>query len=469
MADTTDQPKIRVLIARQTVPNVSGAKTQVVVRVEGAPIKPEERNPLRLVLAIDISDSMTDIGDEAHSVTKLGLTKQVVHHLIKFLAPQDTVGLVIYSDHARLVFTPQNMTAKAKARLARVISDLRTEYSTNISDALQTGCEALRTIPRLNAADPLHLLLLTDGEATAGIRQTDALLRFIKVNDWARDVRVLTAGFGVRYNAELLSKLATETHGEFAHIQNQAQFAEALGDLLGAAASAQHVNLEVAFVPADGIRFTNVFTTDPVEDHAEHGAKVVHLGDVFAESVRAVAAEFELPFLDPCPTVPVPLCRVVVRGVDVKTGETWQTPDFVCQVEVVPEDRMHEQYDVSALQMLVELMAKAAVDQALAHARNMAYGLAIGRIEQVLSFVSDCGHIAGLNLEHVLDLLKRARAIVSDPAEFRRADHGVQAETQWFGKRATGRMRQTRTQQAFTRSLQPRGLLGPGDDDPEEM
>ncbi|MBL8957740.1 MAG: VWA domain-containing protein [Myxococcaceae bacterium] len=163
-----------------------------------APPAAATRAPLELVLALDTSGSME--GEKLrHLVTSVEL-------LLQQLQPYDRVGLVAFSQTARILLP---LAAPADARNA--VRGLHADGGTNVEAGLR---HAASLLGRKNPEARQGVLVLTDGLPNAGAvtpRTLAAVVRDLGLN-------VSTLGYGADHAEDVLISLAEAGRGTYAHV-----------------------------------------------------------------------------------------------------------------------------------------------------------------------------------------------------------------------------------------------------------
>jgi Ca-activated chloride channel family protein len=166
-----------------------------------------DRKPANVLLVLDTSGSMTQ-------EKRLQNAKQGLQAFIKEVAPQDNVGLTIFSDRIR----PLVKIAPARenrAKLRSIVSNLIAEGGTAIYDATTEGVEQVAKLAdtsRINA-----VVLLTDGEDTDSTRSADEVVSTLEAQgDSSKRVRVFTIAYsaGAEGAAENLARIADASGGK---------------------------------------------------------------------------------------------------------------------------------------------------------------------------------------------------------------------------------------------------------------
>jgi hypothetical protein len=174
------------------------------------------RPPLHLCLLLDVSASMDDEG-------RLENVKHSLHHLLGLLTPTDRLSLVTFSRGATTILHQAFLDDVEALRVT--LSCIRSESNTNLGAGL---VEAQRTLFR----DPGSqcVLLLTDGFATSGVMEADALLALAAPLTESSVLHVI--GYGEGHQADLLSRMATVGGGSYHMVCNKEDVAVVIGDVV---------------------------------------------------------------------------------------------------------------------------------------------------------------------------------------------------------------------------------------------
>lgn len=155
------------------------------------------RDPLTVVLAIDISGSMAG--------TPLARAKEAAEVFVELLEPQDTVGLVTF-DHNVYVDVPLTDDHEA---VIDVIRGLEYKGDTALYQAIIDSSELLSDVKEGRRV----VVVLTDGrndKANSTATEMDA----VTAANRARAM-VITVGLGNQINTTVLDGIASETGGRF--------------------------------------------------------------------------------------------------------------------------------------------------------------------------------------------------------------------------------------------------------------
>ena len=202
-------------------------------RVEG------RRSPVNLVLAVDRSASMQEAG-------KLEFVKEAAGFIVDKMDSGDVVSVVDFGSQVNVLVPACQVDDKQVIKNS--IAQIRPKGATNMHGALSISREQIAAY-----SDPSRvnrILLLSDGEATEGITEDEALRELAKgIKD--DGVAVTTLGVGEDYDEEILADISSVSGGNHYFIGDLQQmagiFAEEMSRLL--AIVAKEIVLEVAFSP----------------------------------------------------------------------------------------------------------------------------------------------------------------------------------------------------------------------------
>jgi Ca-activated chloride channel family protein len=145
-----------------------------------------DRKPADILLVLDTSGSMND-------ESRLQRAKQGLKVFFDQIAPQDSVGLTVFSDRIRPLLPVRPFKA-ARPELERKVRDLFADGGTAFYDAASEAYDTVRRgagDTRINA-----VVLLTDGEDTdSAVRPDDLVQRLRDGSEGAGQVRVFTIAY----------------------------------------------------------------------------------------------------------------------------------------------------------------------------------------------------------------------------------------------------------------------------------
>jgi len=167
----------------------------------------EDRKPANVLLVLDTSGSMVE-------EDRLERAKDGLQSFLSEVAPQDSVGLTIFSDQIRPLI-PVASFRQNRAQLEETVQGLIAEGGTAVYDAT---AEAFRQMGELaDRNDRINaVVVLTDGEDTDSSRTVDQVTAELDQGDRETRVRVFTIAYsaGAVGAAEALERIAGASGGQ---------------------------------------------------------------------------------------------------------------------------------------------------------------------------------------------------------------------------------------------------------------
>ena len=244
-----------------------------------------QRRPLNVALVIDRSGSMAG--------TPLRYALQAAADFVDRLTPDDRLSIVVYDDNVDTLLDAQLVTDKAAIK--QVLANVRAGGLTNLSGGWLRGCELVaqhQTERHVN-----RVLLLTDGQANAGITQS-AILISTAAKKAEEGISTTTLGFGSSFEEDLLIGMARAAGGNFYFIQSLDDAADVFSAELDSLKAVAAQNLTVTLHPLGAVRLTDVLSLARTEPQAD-GRLVLHLGDVYENEDKLLGLQLALPALPP--------------------------------------------------------------------------------------------------------------------------------------------------------------------------
>ena len=212
--------------------------------------------------------------------------------LIDRLAPQDSFGLVAFDDQALVIAPTRTMADHDMKSLRKVIREMQTGGSTDISAGYLLG---LRELNRVKAAGGSTLLLISDGHANAG-EKDPKFFSEVSAKSATEKVTTSTIGLGTGYDETILEALAQGGGG--AH-----RFAGTIDEAVGAIAAEVDDLLDKTIVNAVlRVTPTPVLAGAPMIEVLQRlpywkdgDTYVVQLGDLYSGENRRFVIDIPVP------------------------------------------------------------------------------------------------------------------------------------------------------------------------------
>jgi Ca-activated chloride channel family protein len=187
---------------------INGSNCTLVMLGMNTPIDPAEleRLPLNLAIVVDTSGSM--------SGEPIEYLREGLYRMLDDLRPEDRVSIIDFDDEAVVAI---ESVAGDDPELTLAIGSLQAGGATNIYDGLRLGYETVEA-----HADPTlqnRVILLSDGEATAGITSTTRLVEMSAAYN-AEGYSLTTIGMGQSFDPTLMRDLAEKGAGAFYFLED---------------------------------------------------------------------------------------------------------------------------------------------------------------------------------------------------------------------------------------------------------
>ena len=271
--------KATYALSQSIVPAGSEAIVDLLVSFD-AEATQTERRPLCLSLVIDRSASMAGV--------PLKNALRAAQALVAQLTPTDTLSIVTYDDQVQTILPPQAVTDQAA--IQAVIGQVHPGGTTNLSGGWLKGCEHAGAGGGTDSVR--RVLLLTDGQANAGVVDPQVLIKTAQQKADA-GVGTTTLGFGAHFNEDLLIGMARAGGGNFYFIQSYDDAAEVFKIEMDSLKAVAMQNLAVTLRPAPDVQIKNILSRYRAE--ITPNGTLVTLGDVYEGEAKLLAVELSLP------------------------------------------------------------------------------------------------------------------------------------------------------------------------------
>jgi len=192
--------------------------------------------PVNLSIVIDRSRSMEG--------QRLENALAAARGMIRRLRDGDTVSVVTYNTETEVVVPATLLDSRSREELLFSLRSIEAQGHTCISCGIETGLATMGTRPGV-----ARMLLLSDGEANAGIRDVPGIQRLAE-QARSRDVAISSIGVDVDYNERMMFAVAQGSNGRHYFVENESGlpriFDEELESLVRTVAHRAEVELDLA-------------------------------------------------------------------------------------------------------------------------------------------------------------------------------------------------------------------------------
>jgi Ca-activated chloride channel family protein len=239
------------------------------------PAAPEHRRgPIALAVVLDTSGSMD-------TAAKIEHAKSAARHVIDQLRDDDRFALITFSNQAEVLMPLTAATPDAKQRATAAIGGVYAEGSTNISDALQVGTQALA----VGGDDDRmrRVVLISDGKPEKfGILDADQLISFAgKLGE--QGTSISTVGVGLDFDEKIMTGIAVVARGNYYFVEDTNQLATMFDHELDSLGATVATDATLTITPAAGV---DVLETYGYQSSFSGGATIVPISDLRGGETR---------------------------------------------------------------------------------------------------------------------------------------------------------------------------------------
>ena len=259
-------------------PEASREQALVVVKASGQQLG--RRAPINICLVIDRSGSMEG--------EPLEYVKRACDYVVDMLEPNDILSIVTFEEQVDVLMPARRVVNKALVK--EHIHRIEVGNTTNLYDGLMAGCMQIASVLPQAPGYVHRVLLLTDGEPTAGLRDFNSIVQQVSEQK-TRGISITALGFGTEYNEELMAGIARRSGGNYYYIQRPDLIPEVFRRELETLMTIVAKNVRVRFQLSKWTQLRQVHGAQPV-----FGPQTVEitLPDIERGSARTALAELEL-------------------------------------------------------------------------------------------------------------------------------------------------------------------------------
>ena len=245
---------------------------------------PEARathRPLDLAIVIDGSGSMSAAGKMNHA-------RDAARQLARTLGPQDTLGLFVFNDTARVVRPVSPLSTPES--VDHLVEKVYEGGGTNLHAGLELGGRELLRVT--GPSREAQLVLLSDGKASVGITNP-SVTATLAAELAVKGVSISTVGLGLDYDEDALASIADLGGGTYRFVDDSKALPEVLETEIGRARRVIARDTRVTIALADGVELLDVVGWQTTAAGAHRHA--LWLGDLSTGDTRRVVARVRTP------------------------------------------------------------------------------------------------------------------------------------------------------------------------------
>ena len=219
------------------------------IGIKAREVADADRKPISLTFVIDVSGSM-------NQGQRLELVKQAILTLLPELDARDTIGIVEFRQHGRVVLEP--VSALDVDAVSAALLTLQPEGSTNVQQGLDLGYAMAQRQFRTEASN--RVVLFSDGVANSGVTDLEALLqRTADARAGGIDFNSFGVGMG-NHNDTLMEQLADRGNGICVYLDSLKEAQKYFRhDLVGTFQTvARDAKIQVEFFPENVRRYRQI-------------------------------------------------------------------------------------------------------------------------------------------------------------------------------------------------------------------
>lgn len=305
--------------------------------------------PVNLSIVIDRSRSMEG--------QRLDNALAAARGMVRRLRDGDTVSVVTYNTETSVVVPATVLDARSRDTVLFSLRGVRAQGHTCISCGIEAGLDAMGRRPGVS-----RMLLLSDGEANAGIRDVPGFRRLAQVAR-ERDVSISSIGVDVDYNERVMFAVSQSSNGRHYFVETPAGlpriFDEELDSLVRTVANRAEVEVDLA----PGVQMLEVLDRSFTRDGRR---VVVPFGSFAQDDTKTLLMRLRVPG---GPAGDRPVARVRMRYEDLTRGrpsdcdgelvaQLTERADEVSPLDPLVESRLARSETSAALQRANELFSE---------------------------------------------------------------------------------------------------------------
>jgi len=228
------------------VPAQQGQSSYVFATINGAEGLVAPPSALDLAIVVDTSGSMRG--------ERMTNALEAARGMVRRLRDQDRVTVITYSTRANVLVPTTVINGLSRGRVIQQLSGMRAQGATCISCGLELALARVR-----GRSDRVsRILLLSDGEATTGVR-SDAGFQAIARRSRSIGTTMSTVGVDIEYNARIMGALAQHSNGHHYFVEHAHELRPVFDQEFDSLARTVATDVELLVDLAPGVEVERVF------------------------------------------------------------------------------------------------------------------------------------------------------------------------------------------------------------------
>lgn len=153
--------------------------------------------------------------------TKMNKAKELAIKAIEKMSDGDIISIVVFDQNAQIIIPTTVLNYKNRETIYSAINSLKVRGMTNLHEGWITSVQEIAK--EINPEYLNRVILITDGEITAGISNSDIIAEDVqKINN--KNISTTTIGIGEDFNEELLQAISNNGGGNFYYVSTNEDF-----------------------------------------------------------------------------------------------------------------------------------------------------------------------------------------------------------------------------------------------------
>jgi Ca-activated chloride channel homolog len=190
------------------------------------------REPLNLLVILDISGSMSDSFDRKSEKAKIENAKDVLKEVIKIMSPEEHLGIILFNHKVEVLQSIKKVSKINLEELFDSVKKISTYGSTDMGVAMKTGVQMMKDHLDMNEDKTKsmshRILFLTDAMPNVGFEMNDLQ----SLTKMASKDKIFTTfiGIGLDFDASLVDDLSKVDGANYFSVHSKDDFMKVLKD-----------------------------------------------------------------------------------------------------------------------------------------------------------------------------------------------------------------------------------------------